>query len=202
MSSRRRAKPRSPRWTRCARNSRPRALRSRMVRGATGSWWSMILTAISSSSTIRPRLRPTRHNPALKRWANRLLDPRSLEEIDRLHVADVAHDVDISLGQEIVDQQNVLGDVIDTKIAALGYIFDGTGHESLQTIHVAVVRRDNDRAICDFEDGEAATNFSDGIVDVADVGAVVRSDEDLVVGSHVHAVMVAVGDYGTAGDCS
>jgi hypothetical protein len=43
-----------------ARNSRPRALRSRTGRGATGCWWSMILTAISSSSTIRNRLYPTR----------------------------------------------------------------------------------------------------------------------------------------------
>ena len=49
---------RSLRWTLCARNSRPRAFRSRRVRGATGSWWSMIPTAISSSSTIRTRLRP------------------------------------------------------------------------------------------------------------------------------------------------
>jgi catechol 2,3-dioxygenase-like lactoylglutathione lyase family enzyme len=48
------------RWTHCARNSRPRAFRSRRVRGATGSWWSMISTAISSSSTIRARLRPAR----------------------------------------------------------------------------------------------------------------------------------------------
>ena len=55
-----RARPRSPRWTRCARNSRPRALRSRTVRGATGFLWSMIPTAISSSSIIRPRLRPSR----------------------------------------------------------------------------------------------------------------------------------------------
>src|SRR5580658_3488662 len=45
---------------RCARNSRPRAFRSRRVRGATGSWWSMIPTAISSSSTIRPSRRPAR----------------------------------------------------------------------------------------------------------------------------------------------
>jgi hypothetical protein len=30
------------------------------VRGATGSWWSMIPTAISSSSTIPTRLRPAR----------------------------------------------------------------------------------------------------------------------------------------------
>src|SRR5215469_6113453 len=45
---------------RCARNSRPRALRSRRVRGVTGSWWSMILTAISSSSTIRAKPRRAR----------------------------------------------------------------------------------------------------------------------------------------------
>jgi hypothetical protein len=51
---------RSPRWTRCARNSRPRAFRLRRVRGATGSWWSMIPTEISSSSTIRARLHPTK----------------------------------------------------------------------------------------------------------------------------------------------
>ena len=31
-------RPRSPRWTRCARNSRPRAFRSRRIRGDTGSW--------------------------------------------------------------------------------------------------------------------------------------------------------------------
>jgi len=42
------------------RNSRPRAFRSRRVRGVTGSWWSMIPTAISSSSTIRTRLHPAR----------------------------------------------------------------------------------------------------------------------------------------------
>jgi catechol 2,3-dioxygenase-like lactoylglutathione lyase family enzyme len=30
-----------------------KGVRSRRVRGATGSWWSMIATAISSSSTIR-----------------------------------------------------------------------------------------------------------------------------------------------------
>src|ERR1035438_6176822 len=52
----RRARPQSPRWTLCARNSRPRASQSRRVRGATGFWWSMISTAISSSSTIRTRL--------------------------------------------------------------------------------------------------------------------------------------------------
>ena len=40
--------------TRCARNSRPRMFRSRKVRGATVSWWSMIPTAISFSSTTRP----------------------------------------------------------------------------------------------------------------------------------------------------
>jgi hypothetical protein len=51
---------RSPRWTRCALNWRPRAFRSRMVRGAIGFWWSMISTAISSSSTIRTRLHPAR----------------------------------------------------------------------------------------------------------------------------------------------
>ena len=62
-----------PRWTRCARNSRPRAFRSRRVRGATGFWSSMIPTAISSSSTIRPRMHPARlqgtnHNrPAARR---------------------------------------------------------------------------------------------------------------------------------------
>ena len=50
----------SPRWTRCARNSRPRAFRSRRGRGATGCWWSMIRTAISCSSTIRTRLPPAR----------------------------------------------------------------------------------------------------------------------------------------------
>jgi hypothetical protein len=43
---------------RCARNSRPKGCRFRRVRGATGSWWSMILTAINSSSTIRTRLHP------------------------------------------------------------------------------------------------------------------------------------------------
>jgi hypothetical protein len=32
--------------------------RSRKVRGATGCWWSMIPTAISSSSTTRARLTP------------------------------------------------------------------------------------------------------------------------------------------------
>jgi catechol 2,3-dioxygenase-like lactoylglutathione lyase family enzyme len=43
-----------------ARNSRPRGFRSRRVRGATGFWWSMISTAISSSSTIRARPHPAR----------------------------------------------------------------------------------------------------------------------------------------------
>ncbi len=33
-----------------------KGVRSRRVPGATGSWWSMIPTAISSSSTIRTRL--------------------------------------------------------------------------------------------------------------------------------------------------
>ncbi len=47
----------------------------RRVRGATGSWWSMIPTAISSSSTIRTRLRPARllemkHNRAAALWKN------------------------------------------------------------------------------------------------------------------------------------
>jgi hypothetical protein len=45
---------------RCGQNSKPRALRSRTAGGATGSWWSMIPTAISSSSTIRTRLHPAR----------------------------------------------------------------------------------------------------------------------------------------------
>jgi len=53
---RRSARPRPPRWTRCARNSKARAFQSRRVHGATGSWWSMIPTAISSSSTTRTRL--------------------------------------------------------------------------------------------------------------------------------------------------
>ena len=47
-------------------DSKPRAFRSRRVRGATGSWWSMIPTAISSSSTIRARLHPARL-PEMKR---------------------------------------------------------------------------------------------------------------------------------------
>ena len=47
-------------FTRCARNSRPRGFRSRRVRGATGCWWWMIPTAISSSLIIRTRLRPAR----------------------------------------------------------------------------------------------------------------------------------------------
>ena len=45
---------------RCARNSRPRASRSRRVGGATGSSWSTIPTAINSSSTIRTRVRLAR----------------------------------------------------------------------------------------------------------------------------------------------
>ena len=44
----------------CAQNYRPRAFRSRMVRGLPASGRSMIPTAISSSSTIRPRLHPAR----------------------------------------------------------------------------------------------------------------------------------------------
>src|SRR6202011_5444716 len=56
-----------------ARNSRPRAFRSRRVRGATGSWWSMIPTAISSSSTIRTRLHPAR---LLEKKRNRPASPR------------------------------------------------------------------------------------------------------------------------------
>ena len=63
---RRAGERRSPRWTRCARNSRPRAFRSRRVGGATGFWWSMIPTAINSSSTIRARLHPARL-PEMKR---------------------------------------------------------------------------------------------------------------------------------------
>ncbi len=43
-----------------AKGVRPRAFRSRRVRGATGFWWSMISTAISSSSTIRTKLHPAR----------------------------------------------------------------------------------------------------------------------------------------------
>jgi hypothetical protein len=53
--------------------SKQRALRSRTVGGATGSWWSMIPTAISSFSTIRTKLRPARLL-AMKR--NRLGRPR------------------------------------------------------------------------------------------------------------------------------
>jgi hypothetical protein len=53
-------KSRLPRWTHCGRNSRSGAFRSRMARGATGFWWSMISTAISSSSTIRTRPHPAR----------------------------------------------------------------------------------------------------------------------------------------------
>src|SRR6266404_8782883 len=37
-----------------------KVFRSRKVHGATGFWWSMIPTAISSSSTIPPRLHPAR----------------------------------------------------------------------------------------------------------------------------------------------
>jgi len=57
-SSRRRPRPRSPRWMRYAQNSSPRAFQSRRVHGAIDFWWSMISTAISSSSTIRARLHP------------------------------------------------------------------------------------------------------------------------------------------------
>src|ERR1700683_1111538 len=64
-----RRRSRSRRWTRCAWSSRPRAFRSRRVRGATDFWWSTIPTAISSSSTIRARLHPAglleiKHNRA------------------------------------------------------------------------------------------------------------------------------------------
>src|SRR6187549_1171871 len=51
--------PTTPRWrrsTRCAPNSKPAALRSRMVAGATGCWWSRISTATSFSSTTRTSL--------------------------------------------------------------------------------------------------------------------------------------------------
>ena len=52
-------RPRSRPSMRCGLSSKRRALRSRTAGGATGSW-SMIPTAISSSSTIRTRLHPAR----------------------------------------------------------------------------------------------------------------------------------------------
>lgn len=58
--SRRRAKQQPPRWTNCAQSWSPGAFRSKRVSGATGSWSSTIPRAISSSSTIRPRLNPAR----------------------------------------------------------------------------------------------------------------------------------------------
>jgi hypothetical protein len=71
---RRPTRPRSRPSMRCGLNSKPRALRSRTAGGATGSWWSMIPTAISCSSTIRTRLHPARllqmkrNRPAAPSW--------------------------------------------------------------------------------------------------------------------------------------
>ena len=44
-----------------------------------------------------------------------------------------------------------------------------------------------------------AADFAAGIVGIADIGAVIRSDEDLAIGRYIHAPMVAIGDYGTPG---
>ncbi|MGA8443319.1 MAG: hypothetical protein WB762_31685 [Candidatus Sulfotelmatobacter sp.] len=54
-----------------ARKLEAKGVPVKRVRGATGSWWSMIPTAISCSSTVRTRLRPARllemkHNPAAR----------------------------------------------------------------------------------------------------------------------------------------
>src|ERR1700680_2443701 len=139
--------------------------------------------------------------PALQ-WMQALPRCSTLEEVDRLHVADVANDVDVPLGQEIIDQQNVYPDVVDAQGAALRHVLHVATGKSLQAVHIAIVRRGDHRGVCDVIDKQTAANVAAGIVDVADIGAQARSDEELPVGGEVHALMVAIGNYGGAGDRS
>src|SRR5690348_2123931 len=101
----------------------------------------------------------------------------ALEEIDGFDVAYVADDVDGSLRHEIGDQEDILGRVVYPQRATFCDILDLAANESLQAIDVAIVGRDQDRTVRSFVNGQAAADFSVGIVDVSNVGALTRADE-------------------------
>src|ERR1700730_3206488 len=68
------------------------------------------------------------------------------EEVDGLHVDDLAGDENAPGGNELVQQQTILGGVVDAQVPAFGDIFHVAAGKALQAGYVAIVRGDDDRA--------------------------------------------------------
>src|SRR5271163_3826442 len=143
--------------------------------------------------------------PCLRTWSRKLVREGS-EEVDSLHVDDVAGDDDgpgfRKVRVVVVIQQQAVGErVIHAQVAAFGNVLYIASGEALKSGHVPVVRRDDDNPVGGVVDRKTTSHFSSlRVVNIADVGAGIGADEKLSVNAHIDAVVIAVGDHGAAGN--
>ena len=124
---------------------------------------------------------------------------RSLEEVDRFHVDNLARHDDGSGSDEAVQQQTVNSRVINTQSAALGYVFHIAGGKALQTGCIPIVRRYDNIPVGGVVDRQTTAHLSRRRIHVADVRAGMRADEKLAIVTHIDAIVIAIGDCNGAG---